>query len=389
MNRASYDVVIVGAGPSGSAAGIVAARAGLSTLIIDKAEFPRDIPCGGLLSGPSMTLLKTLLDDSTIERIVRSRDNGCNLFYNGQQIAEVRDSESVYAVPRRELDLQLARAAQAAGCDLREGTRVVEIARAESAVTLASGERIGGRFIVAADGTCSIAARSKPSNGAPRKKDLGFGLMAEIPVEDVKDEPTRSLLTSAPNIYFGVVPWGYGWIFPNGDLLNVGVGRFSGTAAHLRKALRDLIDAHFRVGTAGRITLRGRILPSGRIDRTPGRANILAVGDAAGFVESLTGEGVVHALQSGILAAQAIGEAATRGTPSAAGEIYNALLQSRVITPLRQAAVARWLFYPRFCFPLAMRGLRTHAEISHWYWELLSGKLTYAQFFRKMPSVFW
>jgi geranylgeranyl reductase family protein len=389
MNRASYDVVVVGAGPSGSAAAITAARAGLSTLIVDQAEFPRDIPCGGLLSAPSMTLLKTLLDDSVIDRIVRSCNNGCRLFHNGRLIAEVQNSELVYAVPRRELDLQLLRAAQTAGCDVREGPRVVQIDGQGSAVTLASGEKIRGRSIVAADGTRSIIARAKPARGVLRSRDLGFGLMAEISVEELKDEQERRLLTAAPNIFFGVVPWGYGWIFPNGEMLNVGVGRFSGAPAGLREAFRNLVDAHFRAGTIDRIKVRGRVLPSGRPQRHPGRANVLAVGDAAGFVESLTGEGIVHALQSGILAAQAIGEALARGNPLAAGALYNAMLRGPVIKPLRQAAVARWLFYPRFCFPLAMRGLRAHAEFSRWYWELLAGKITYAQFFGRMPTVFW
>jgi menaquinone-9 beta-reductase len=389
MNRASYDVVVVGAGPSGSAAGIMAARAGLSTLILDKAEFPRDIPCGGLLSAPSMKLLKTLLDDSVIDRMVRSHNNGCRLFHKESLIAEVKNSEPVYAVPRLELDLQLVRAAQAAGCDVREGAQVVEIASDESAVVLASGERIQGHYIVAADGTRSIVARSTPERGNSRSSDLGFGLMAEIPVEYVKDEQERGRLTSAPNIFFGVVPWGYGWIFPNGTLLNVGVGRFSGAPASLRQAFRDLIDSHFCEGTINRIKVRGRVLPSGRPEPNPGRANILAVGDAAGLVESLTGEGIVHALQSGVLAAQAIYEASTHGDPPAAGEIYNAMLQSRVMKSLRQAAIARWVFYPRLCFPLAMRGLRTHAEFSRWYWELLAGKITYRQFFGRMPTVFW
>jgi len=387
-DRSLHDVVIVGGGPSGSAAGIVAARAGLSTLIIDKAQFPRDKPCGGLLSAKSLAVLDTLLDAPKFEQAVRSRHNGFRMFHKGRVISEVDGSEPVCSVCRRELDMQLLLAAQAAGCDVRQGIRAVDIASKEGEVVLKSGEKIRGRSIVVAAGAHGVLPDWNTAAGKAGKAGTGFGLVAEVPVECVKNDEHRRLLTSAPNIFFGDLPWGYGWIFPQGGVLNVGVGAMLKQNLRFRRALGELIDAHFCGCAVGRIKMRGHVLPFGRFRRDPGRENVLTVGDAAGFVEPLTGEGIAYALQSGILAAHAIRAAAARGTLAAAGDIYNASLVP-LTKPLRQAAVARWLFFPRPCFPLAIRGLRRHPQFSRWYWELLAGKITYPQFFRRMATVFW
>ncbi len=226
------------------------------------------------------------------------------------------------------------------------------------------------------------------AGGKARKAGTAFGLMAEVPVEYVKNDEYRRLLTSVPNIFFGDLPWGYGWIFPQGDVLNVGVAALLNRNLRFRSAMGELLDAHFCQRAIGRIKLRGHLLPFGCFRRDPGRENVLMVGDAAGFVEPLTGEGIAYALQSGILAAQAIRAAVARGNRVAAGDIYNARLVP-LLKPLRQAAAARWLFFPRFCFPLAIRGLRRHPQFARRYWELLAGKITYPQFFGRMAAVFW
>ena len=383
MNGVSHDVVIVGAGPGGTAAGIVAARAGLSTLIVDKAQFPRDKACGGLLSAKSTTLLETLLEPAAFERAVRSRHNGFRMFHKGRLLSEVTHSEPVCSVSRRELDLQLFQAAQAAGCRVQQGAQ-------------GRRDRISGECDCVGIGPTHPGAFDRRGRRArsvmrcdSQKQGTGLGLVTEIPIEFVKDEGERRLLCGEPNIFFGDIPWGYGWIFPQGEVLNVGIGAKLSVMPHFRQAIDELIRAHFREGTIGRIKLRGHLLPFGRFQRRPGQRNVLTVGDAAGLVEPLTGEGIAYALQSGILAGEAIRAAAAQGNYSFAGDIYNAMLQGPVIRPLRQAALSRWLFFPRPCFPLAMRGLARHPEIARWYWELLAGKLTYPQFWSRMVTVFW
>jgi flavin-dependent dehydrogenase len=111
---------------------------------------------------------------------------------------------------------------------------------------------------------------------------------------------------------------------------------------------------------------------------------VLLVGDAAGFVEPVTGEGIGYAIESGLLAAEAIREACGMGKPNAAGDIYNSILKNRVVKTMRHAAIARWLLFPRLCLPFAMRTLRRHPELGRWYCELMAGEISYPQYFRKM-----
>jgi geranylgeranyl reductase family protein len=220
----TYDVIVIGAGPSGSAAGVALARDGFSVVVVDRAEFPRDKPCGGLLSAKCMSLLGKVLDGSAIEHSVRARSHGCRLFYKESLVTEVKDSIPITLVARRELDLQMRTAAELAGCEVRERSRVVEVGIRNGTVTLSSGVEIRGRFIVAADGARSIVARSRGKKGRSPTKGMGIGLVTEIPIEQVRDGHDRDKLVNAPSIFFGIVPWGYGWIFPHGNVLNVGVG---------------------------------------------------------------------------------------------------------------------------------------------------------------------
>ncbi len=385
-NRAvnTYDVIVIGAGPSGSTAGTALAKDGFSVLVVDKAEFPRDKPCGGLLSAKSTSLLGKLLDQSALERAVRVRSHGCRLFYRESLVTEVQNSASFTLVSRRELDLQMRRAAEKAGCEVRERSRVIDVDIRNGTVRFSSGVEIRGRFIVAADGARSIASGFAAKQSNSHNRGMGFGLVTEIPLEQVKDGHERDKLAGSPSIFFGIIPWGYGWIFPHGSVLNVGVGGLLGSASRYRETIRDLIKVYFGESVAECCRVTGQVVPYGRFGRRPGRENVLLVGDAAGFVEPVTGEGIAYAIESGLLAAQAIHEAHLIGNPYAAGNIYNSILKNRVIKPLRHAAIARWLLFPRLCLPLAMRTLRKHPELSRWYCELMAGEMSYPQYFRRM-----
>jgi flavin-dependent dehydrogenase len=127
-------------------------------------------------------------------------------------------------------------------------------------------------------------------------------------------------------------------------------------------------------------------MPYGHFERRPGNGRLLAVGDAAGFAEPVTGEGIPYAVESGLSAAEAIGVACGRGNPDAAAEVYNSLLKDRILRLFRHASLARWLLFPRLCLPLAMRTLRAHPELARQYYELTSGGMSYPEYFRKMVT---
>ena len=184
--------------------------------------------------------------------------------------------------------------------------------------------------------------------------------MSEIPVAEAQAERRESFARTT-HIFFGSVPWGYGWIIPHGDLLNVGVGGNGRQSAGYQEALRELLRGYFLPGTAECANLRGHVLPYGRFQRAPGRWQS-ALGRRRGRTrrshhrrghrqclgKRLVGVGVPSRKRW---------RQATRRKPERSITACCARASS---SRLDEAAMARWLLYPRPCLPLAMRTLRKH-----------------------------
>ena len=378
-SRPEYDVVVVGGGPSGAAVGTLLARSGRSVLIADKARFPRDKPCGGGITGRCARTLGEIFGQDTLGQVTRAASSGFRMFYQGRFLAGVDDGVRMLFVKRREMDAVLLRKAKDAGCEVLEGAEATGVEPSQSAVSFRSGQVVRGAIIVGADGARSIVGRSVRPRQGGTGKGTGFGLVAEVPAAELRD--TASQL---PQIHFGLVPWGYGWVFPNGDTVSIGVGGLLGTRTDFRQLLKHLVEATCRPGTWDTLHPRGHPLPLGHPERNPGHGHVLLLGDAAGLVESVTGEGISFALESAQLAASAVLRALSGGTPSAAGRAYKAAYRRTLWPHLRNASLARWLFFPRLCLPLAMRSLRRHPKVVEWYLEILAGKMSYPAFFRRL-----
>jgi flavin-dependent dehydrogenase len=147
-----------------------------------------------------------------------------------------------------------------------------------------------------------------------------------------------------PEIYFGVTNWGYGWVCPKTATLTVGCG---GVWQH-NPDMKSRFMAFLRdtVGTLPEIPIRGHYLPFRRYRRSPGKNAILLVGDAAGLVEPITGEGIAFAMQSGKFAAEAILEAAKQQIPSLAYPVYRR--KYRTIRKIfDQASLMSYLLFPQ------------------------------------------
>ena len=313
MTAVDVEVLVVGAGPAGVAAGIEATRLGLSTLVLDKARFPRDKTCGDGLTAGALRLLDGLgLDVRRLPSYVTVHETVI-VGPDGHEVVLPLPDDGEYAgvVPRRELDAALVLLARRRGVDVRDGTGLTALAPATDTLvaTLDDGTGVRASWVVAADGHYSATRRLVQPVTAdlsdPSAPDLGTWHAFRQYFRGV-DDPRLWVLFERD-----LLP-GYAWVFPLGDgRANVGFGvlRDDVTGGKQLAALwRDVVAR-----TSVRRILGERAEPDGPHRSWPipatwseaalsGPARTLFVGDAAGVVDPMTGEGIAQALETGMLA---------------------------------------------------------------------------------------
>ncbi|MEO8289590.1 MAG: geranylgeranyl reductase family protein [Gaiellaceae bacterium] len=290
-----YDAIVVGAGPAGSTAAYRLATAGADVLLLDRARFPRDKPCGGGVTGRAARLLPFAIDP-VVEHVVGGVD--LRLGY-GRSFARGDGSPLVYMTQRKRLDHFLVEQAAAAGAHFREESKVSGVETTPSGVTVtANGERLVGEALVGADGVNGVAARALDLGG---NRVVGVALEGNLPYSKLD----RGRYEGRVALELGVVLGGYGWVFPKGDHANFGVGGWESEGPRLRDHLRRLCSEH---GTAfdDLEEIRGYRLPLRSPRSTLARGRALVVGDAAGLIDPVSGDGMFEGFLSSQYAAQAV-----------------------------------------------------------------------------------
>jgi geranylgeranyl reductase family protein len=290
-----FDALVVGAGPAGSACAQQLATAGARVLLADKARFPRDKPCGGALTWRSVRQLPVPIDP-VVEHVVDRIE--LRLRYRAK--FERKSVEPLMVLTqRRLLDLYLAEQACAAGAEFRDGVRVEALDVHERGVSaLVGGERVEAETVVDAAGANGRPARSLGLRGG---EGYGVALEGNLPLECVPlGRYERRIVVEVD-----ALPGGYGWIFPKGDHVNVGVGGWKESGPRLREHLVRLCAAH-EIDPARLTDVRGARLPLRSPSAIAARGRALLVGDAAGLVDPLSGEGMFEAFVSSRLASEAV-----------------------------------------------------------------------------------
>jgi geranylgeranyl reductase family protein len=286
-----FDAIIVGAGPAGSSTALRLASAGAHVLLLDKASFPREKPCGGGVTERALRECPTDIQ-SVVEQVVDRIEFS---FRGRRTVSRGGCRPLVHMTQRQRLDELLVERAAAAGAVFRDGVRVEDIS--------ARGTRVDGRpvaceLLIGADGVNGGSARSLGLGG---DNVYAVALEGNLPLRDVVEaERWRGVLA----LELGTLLGGYGWIFPKADHLNIGVGGWQSEGRHIREHFRAFcLRSGFDPDAI--VDRRGYRLVARRPGCTLASPRALIVGDAAGLVDPLLGDGISAALVSARLAASA------------------------------------------------------------------------------------
>ncbi|WP_114559105.1 geranylgeranyl reductase family protein [Desertihabitans aurantiacus] len=332
------DVVVVGAGPAGSATATHLARRGLEVALLEKTQFPREKVCGdGLTPRATRQLIRLGIDTSTEAGWLHNR--GLRIYGGGGQPfhldwPDLADFPPYGLVrPRSDFDDLLARTAVAAGAKLYEQAFVTEPLLDERTdrivgVRCKDGREFRAPLVVAADGN---STRLSVAMGIQKRDDRPMGVAVRTyytsPRSDDDYLESWLELWDGPPGQSTLLP-GYGWIFGMGDgTSNVGLGILNTSSAFgrtdykaLLKAWLDTTPEEWGYRDANMTTpVRGAALPMGFNRQPHYTRGLLLVGDAGGMVNPFNGEGIAYAMEAGEYAADAATEAHRRGvgTPSA------------------------------------------------------------------------
>ncbi len=364
-----YDVAIVGAGPSGSTAARKCAAEGLSTVIVDRAEFPRDKPCGG---GVNMRTARLLPFDISpvVEKTVHSVK-----FYSGTKhpYTLTSDEPLTFITRRSRLDAFLLEKAIEAGAKLEEGFRLHSVERNGNVIITDGDRSFTARKLIAADGANGQTAKFA---GLGAARDMTVGLEGNLPVPTGQD----SDFDRTVSLSIGALPGGYGWLFPKEDHINVGVWGPRSEASRLRNHLAT-VTRSYGLDPDDITELRGHHLPVRFKDSPMGDGQVLLAGDAAGMVDPLSGDGIYGAVRSGGIAADHV-IAGLNGTETRA---YQEVMQELMLEEYRVGKTLRDAFYvaPSFfvrlvmrvppVWPAACRMVRGESSYQHWKSKLGPG----------------
>ncbi len=308
-----YDVAIIGAGPAGSTAAKFLAEKDLKIILIDKSKFPRDKPCAGGLPSRVFKRFPYIKNNGLIESYSYG---GYALSPSLKYKAEVKQKDPVVGmVLRKKFDMSLVQFAVNKGAKLLDGNAVndLKISDDKVKINLDDNTLIESKIVVGADGVWSVVSKKAGLMNSNRPYGMCIFNEYKLDEDEIEDLYGKERMCYL-HLKFKDI-FGYGWVFPKKQHVNIGVGMLL-PKKYLNEQKRNILDVYkdyfgnlkenkiipdnLKIGKCC-----GGALPFAPLDKTYSN-RILVVGDAAGFINPLTGEGIYYAMSSGEIAAKVI-----------------------------------------------------------------------------------
>jgi geranylgeranyl reductase family protein len=366
-----YDILVVGAGPSGSYLAYLLSKNGYNVKIIDKENFPRDKVCGGGISNKTVELL-----DFDISPVIQKNIAGAFLSYQNKNMI-IKDLEvgSGLTVLRRDFDNYILQKAIKCGAEFQPNCSFVSVEeRGDYLSVETKGDYIRAKYLIGADGVFSRV----------RNKVFGKDIVSYAPSLEAlvyMDQGSIERFENRILMDFGGMNRGYGWIFPKSDHLNVGVFSIFGSR-NIKNDLERFMKCYKSLENYKYIEYKGFSIPLKNKYKIYEKGNIWLIGDAAGFAESFYGEGIYFALKSARIAYEAL----SKSFELKEVNIYSNLVKDKMIEDLFYSESNARMFFPvqKFGYFNMVR----NKHVSYYFAGLISGDVSYKECFYKTLLTF-
>lgn len=400
------DVIVAGAGPAGATAALRLARAGVRVLMIERDALPRQKPCGGGISTRVLSRFPWL--PGALHRIPTHPVSSLYLEGPSGEVFRMQTRGPVVLMIRRiEFDHLLASLAVEAGARLLAPAAIAQASQDDEGVTLRTrdGQELRARMVVAADGVNSVIARRLGMNPGWPAARLALDMMEETPAAAL-----RAAEPDTMSVFYGYGgAHGYAYIFPKPQHVNVGVGYLLpyfkaqvGVAPYdvQQRLVSDLRARGLMAGESQRRQFTPFLIPiGGPLKRTAG-GRVLLAGDAGGFVNGFSAEGIYYAMVTGDLAAGAILASRLAGDFAAARarRAYVGAWRREIGAELRDSVlIQKYLFHHPARMDRVVQVARTRPVFSECLVDYASGRLSYPaarrrllwHFPRLLPRLAW